>query len=102
MARVTTPRLAAPFLLLLALIATGCAGEGEVLAPENGASPTVTISTSPIEAPSLAPTPSTTPKPEPSPTPSEVTPRRTNFETCLGVPSDPAACTENLPEPGEG
>ena len=25
-----------------------------------------------------------------------------DFTECLGVPSDPAACTENLPEPGQG
>lgn len=38
----------------------------------------------------------------PDPAPTAVTPGRTDFSECLGVPSDPAACTENLPGPGEG
>lgn len=56
----------------------------------------------PPSSASDGPTPATQDAtPPPAPTRSEPTPDRTNFETCLGVPSDPAACTENLPGPGE-
>lgn len=95
-------RALGPALLLVAITTAACGGEEELTpttevpatAPHPSATPTAT--------PSLAPTPTRSSSPTPTPSPSEVTPGRTSFEQCLGEPSDPAACTEDLPAPGEG
>ena len=98
-------KVAVPMLGVLALAVTGCGGDealpADAVRPETSA-PRATPSSSPSAVPSLAPTPADAPTTTPSAAPSAVTPSRTDFTQCLGVPSDTAACNENLPEPGEG
>lgn len=80
-------------LLVLSLVMTGCS-------TDDGTPSSSSASSSPTTRPSVAPTPGPG-QATPSLPPREVTPGRTSFEQCLGEPSDPAACTEDLPAPGE-
>lgn len=73
-----------PALLLLALALAACGGDRD--ATSAGSAP-------------VTPAPTQSEVGTPAATPSEVTPGRTAFEQCRGEPSDPAACTEDLPGP---
>lgn len=75
--------------------------ERALIMAANGASPFL-VKAGPKDSIIPAPLPLAPPEPTVAPpTPTAVTPGRTDFSECLSVPSDPAACTENLPEPGQ-